>query len=82
MGTLRIAFDEDGATLSEGNESAVMFLEMAMLGCYTPEGYGLTMTTLTPDALKSLESVERGIVVLPPFDELLREVIEKEAAAD
>lgn len=29
--------------LSNGSESAVMLLEMTMLGCYTSEGHGLTM---------------------------------------
>lgn len=76
MGTLRITFDEDGTKDTEGPQSAVTYLEMAMLGKYTPEGFALTMTTLTPDVLVSLES--STITVVKPFDELVREAIELE----
>ena len=60
MGTLRIAFSEDGTKLVDASEAARTYMEMAMLGHYTPEGFGLTFTTLTPDLLMELhgDSVE------------------------
>lgn len=74
MGTLRIAFDEDGTKEASGPAEAVTFLEMAMLGKFTPQGYALTMTTLTPDSMAELEG--GSIVVVKPFDELVREAME------
>lgn len=73
MGTFNIAFAEDGTKEIEAIDAVKTYLEMAMLGKYTPEGFALTFTTLTPDALMAMDN--GNIVVIPPFDEVLREVI-------
>lgn len=74
LGTLRLVFDEDGTKTVEGGEEAKTYLEMAMLGHYTPQGLGLTFTTLEPDTLMAMEG--GNIVVVPPFDEVVRQAIE------
>lgn len=73
MGTLRIAFSEDGTKQVDASEAARTYMEMAMLGHYTPEGFGLTFTTLTPDALMEIHGDQ--ITILPPYSEIERKAI-------
>ena len=80
MGTLRIAFDEeDGTKQVSGPGAAKDFVEMAMLGRYTPQGHMLTFTTLAQDSLMELASED--IVVLPPIEELERQMRENDTRA-